>query len=149
VSGRYPAGVRRLLAYIAAIGAVVAVVAPAVIGRDSFPLSDYPMFADERGRESAIATAVGVDPGGRRQRLSPELIGGTDEPILASATAERAAASESGASALCAAIADRVAGRDDLRAIEVVTERYDTVDYFRSNRQPEATTVHARCRVDS
>jgi hypothetical protein len=141
--------VRRVLAYTVAIGAIVVVAAPAFIGRDSFPLSDYPMFADDRGRESSIATAVGITTDGDRTRLSPELIGGTDEPVLAAATAERATASATGAATFCDAVAARAAGRDDLRAIEVVTERYDTVAYFESDEAPETTTVHARCQVES
>jgi hypothetical protein len=141
--------VRRVLAYTVAIAGVVLVATPAVLGRDSFPLSDYPMFADDRGRESVIATAVGVTADGDRERLSPELIGGTDEPVLAAAAAARATVSSSGAAALCDDIAARAGGRDDLRAIEVVTERYDTVAYFESDEPPESTTVHARCPVES
>jgi len=139
--------VRRVLAYTVAIGAVVIVAAPAVTGRDSFPLSDYPMFANDRGRESTIATAVGVTTEGGRTRLSPELIGGTDEPVLAAATATRATATTTGAASLCNDIAERAAGREDIRAIEIVTERYDTVAYFESDKEPETTTVHARCPV--
>ncbi|MGH9027571.1 MAG: hypothetical protein ACRDWD_15860 [Acidimicrobiia bacterium] len=140
---------RRNGAFAVAIIAVVAVAAPAVLDRDGFPLSNYPMFAEDRGRESDVATAVGVTRDGERRRLSPELIGGSDEPILASAAAERATASSSGASALCTTIAQRAVGDDDLRAIEVVTERYDTVEYFAGDHAPKSVTVHARCGIGS
>jgi hypothetical protein len=139
--------VRRFLPFAVAIGAVLAVAAPAVLGRDGFPLSNYPMFADDRGRESEVATAVGVTLAGDRVRLSPELIGDSDEPVLASATAERAVASTAGAETLCTAIARRAGGDAELQAIEVVTERYDTVDYFAGDEEPESVVVHARCRV--
>jgi hypothetical protein len=129
------------------MGTVLAVAAPAVLGRDGFPLSNYPMFAEDRGRESDVATAVGVTAAGARVRLSPELIGGSDEPILASATAERAVTSTAGAETLCASIARRAEGDADLRAIEVVTERYDAVDYFAGDDEPESVIVHASCRV--
>jgi len=69
---------RRAWAYIVSGCAVVLVFSPVLrpSQRDSYPLSTYPMFSYERGRESALPTAVGVTADGTIRRLSPELISG-------------------------------------------------------------------------
>jgi hypothetical protein len=127
-----------------AVGAVV--VAPAVWphASDGFPLSTYPMFTSERGRVVAIDTVVLVD-GERTERLSPELIAGTDEPVLASATVTRAIVGGlSSLDLLCHEVADRL---DDDRhgEVQVVTETYDTIELLRHDAPPQQTIVHGRC----
>ena len=104
--------------------------------RDSFPLSNYPMFA--RGRRSAelrAVYAVAVDDGGGRAFVSPKLVG-SREVLQARALLERAARGGAEAvGALCRSIAARVAVVDDgemARAVEVriVRGRHDPIAYF-------------------
>jgi hypothetical protein len=127
-----------------AVGAVV--LAPAVWphASDGFPLSTYPMFTYERGRVVAIDTVVLV-AGDRTERLSPELIAGTDEPVLASATVSRAIVGGPAAlDRLCHEVVDRL---EDGRGgeVEVVTETYDTIELLRRGAPPVQTVVHGRC----
>lgn len=144
--------VRRRLPYLVAVLAVLVVVAPALRSppSDSFPLSDYPMFTTDRGRRAPIATAVGVAHDGTLVRLSPELIGGTDEVILAGATVSRAVASGgSEPGDLCQEVAERVraSGRDDVARVEVRTELHDVVAFFSDSRDPISVDEHASCEV--
>ena len=74
---------------------------------DSFPLSTYPMFAGDRDRVAPVAAVVAVE-GDEVSRLSSELIGGTDEPMLAAETVVHTIR-DGHASALCAEVADRAA----------------------------------------
>ncbi len=116
--------------------------------RDSYPLSNYPMFSDRLDAVNDVRTAVGRDAAGKRELLSPLLISGTDEAMMAVQTVgDAVAAGEAGE--LCEAIATRLArsGRTHLRAVEVVTERHHAVDYFRGARDPLGAEVHARCEV--
>ena len=121
--------------------------APAVRDRDGFPLSTYPMFSYDRGRIADIDTAVGIDSSGTTRRLSPELIAGGSEVIHAAATVSKSI-SRGDTLELCNEIAARARGRD-LVSIEVVTERYDVIDWFADDEQPLNVTVHARCEVGS
>ena len=81
---------RRAWAYVVSVCAVALVFSPVLrpSQRDSYPLSTYPMFSYDRGRESSLPTAVGVTADGAMLRLSPELISGGYEPVRAFATVE-------------------------------------------------------------
>ena len=119
---------------------------------DSFPFSKYAVFSDDRGRTSTIATAIAVDADGGVLRLSPELISGTDETILATATVRNAVtAGDQALASLCEEIADRVATSarfEEAASVQVVTERYDAVYYFTNNRrEPFDRTVYTDCEV--
>ncbi|QGG96204.1 hypothetical protein [Actinomarinicola tropica] len=117
---------------------------------DGFPLSTYPMFASDRGAESVVATAVGRTPDGQRVRLSPEVLAGTDEPMLAVSTARRAVASDD-ADTWCGEVARRASGTTDggepVAAIEVVVETHDAVAHFVDDAPPLDVEVHATCAV--
>jgi hypothetical protein len=111
---------------------------------DDFPISTYPMFTAERGRVVDIDTAVLLD-GEERHRLSPEIVGGTDEIVSAAVAVSRAiAGGDAALDRLCAEIAVRVAGPG---SIEIVTERHDAVSLLQEGAEPIAVTVHARCPV--
>jgi hypothetical protein len=136
--------VRRLLVYGITIVAIVAVALPGVTDRDSFPLSNYPMFSYGRPRVTSFDTAVGVSADGRRARLSPTVIAGGYEVIHAAATVTKAI-TDGDADGLCTEIAERAQGR--FARIEVVTETYDTVRWFAGDETPLARDVHASCPV--
>lgn len=130
---------------VAAVVAAVLVLAPVFRQppRDSFPLSTYPMFANDRGPVAPVNTVLAVDAAGELHTLSPEVIGGSDEVILAAATVSRAIRAGS-ADDLCRTVAERT-DDDGWVLLRVVTHRYDTVSYLSGNRQPIDEIVHAEC----
>ena len=142
---------RRAWAYLVSGCAVALVLSPVLRpGQpDSYPLSTYPMFSDDLGRESALPTAVGVTADGTIRRLSPELISGGYEPIRAFATVD-SSISVGDTGALCSEIAQRVTAHrsTDVVAIEVVTEVHDVVAWFDGHKEPFQRIVHARCGLD-
>lgn len=108
---------------------------------DTYPLSTYPMFAGDRGAEHVIATAVEVRPDGSIARLSPQLIGGADEVILAAVTVQRAIA-RGEAAELCAEIAARLGPG---RTIEVRRETVDAVAVVAADEPARRIDVEATC----
>lgn len=141
-------GRRRWVPVLVAVVAVATVLAP-MFGSpasDGFPLSTYPMFARDRGDDLRVDTVVGRDTGGAVVRLSPELISGSDEPVLAAVTVSRALAAGREES-LCDEVAARVvdAGRTDVRVVEVVSEHHD-LDRFAPD-EPLSRRPRARCEV--
>ena len=146
-----PRRTARRLALAAAALVSLAMLLPAVLDRDDYPLSSYPMFSHPRARTSTVATAVGRTAEGGVVRLSPELIAGSDQPMQAIATVARAVRAGSGPAALlCEEVARRVAGTgaDEVVAIEVRRETHDAVDYFTGgDRRPSAVDTVARCTL--
>jgi hypothetical protein len=138
-------------AVLVAVVSVVGVV-PVVLERDSFPLSDFPMFSSRRSTVESVDTAVAVSADGARQhRLTPSLMSGSDEPVTAAVTVSRAI-NEGAAQTLCSDIAARLSRSapswlDEGSAIEVVTERHDALKYFAGDRSPVDRVVHVRCAV--
>jgi hypothetical protein len=127
-----------------AVGAVV--LAPAVLPdpADDFPISTYPMFTLERGEVVDLDTAVLVDDDGRH-RLSPEVVGGTDEIVAAAvAVSDAIAGGPVAMDVFCQDVAARVDGPGE---IQLVTERHDAVDLLRDDAPAIEVTVHARCDV--
>jgi hypothetical protein len=118
--------------------------------RDSYPLSTYPMFSSDRGRISVVATAVGVEADGSVRRLSPHLIGGSDEVMLSVQTANNAVrAGAERSMELCRQVADRLtagSGHEDVVEVVVRVEEHDAVAYFADRqRTPLAVQEHATC----
>ena len=112
---------------------------------DSYPLSTYPMFATDRGRVAAIATAVAIDSDGVVSRLGSAAIGGTDEVILAAATVS-AAVRRGEVDELCIEIARRL-DRTEFSTVIVRTEVVDVVDHVADDASPVAIEEHGRCGV--
>jgi hypothetical protein len=132
---------------------VALMLAPSVSVRpsDDFPLSTYPMFAVDRGRRSAFSTAVGVTDDGTRLRLSPHLLAGTEEPILAVRIARQMTNRDP--DGWCLEIATRVARSnpgptdDPVVEIEVVTETHDVIATLLDDAPPVGVLTHATCEV--
>src|ERR1700750_955481 len=77
--------------------------------RDGFPLSNYPMFATDVGRTAVVDTARGGRADGATVTLSPQLVTGTGEVILAASTVTNAVAGGPDRTMrLCAEIAGRL-----------------------------------------
>ena len=144
----------RVRAYVVGAVMVVLVAWPFTWAsrHDSFPLSNYPMFSFPRHRVEALSSVVVQMPSGEIERLSSQLISGGSETTLASVTVINAInQGDGGTNELCAQVAGRLAGNEDLAGGEilVVTERWDVVDYLQGGREPEERSVHARCAVPS
>jgi hypothetical protein len=141
--------VRRAVVILFSLTMVALVVWPVTTSppRDSFPLSNYPMFARDRPTETTFATVVVVDPDGTVTRLSPREIGGTDQVIQAAATVSRAVRAGD-ADALCAEVLERRGDDIGHGRLEVISERYDTVAWFDGDEVPIERTVHATCGAD-
>ena len=107
---------------------------------DTYPLSTYPMFATDRGHIHSIATAVERTDDGFA-RLSPKLIAGTDEAVLASVIVKQAVRLGE-AEILCEEILERL-GAD--RQVEVRTETLDVVALSVDGSTDSTVTVHATC----
>lgn len=142
----------RIVAYGVLAIVVVAMLAPWLWppSADSFPLSTYPMFSTDRGNRSSVATVVGLDAAGEEHRLSPELIGGSDEPMLAVATATRARQGRAAQQRLCEQVAARVAAseRDELDRVTFQVETYDPVRHFTGDDGRISADVLATCDVE-
>jgi hypothetical protein len=130
--------------------AAAAVVSPALSARpkDGYPLSTYPMFAENKSRETKQTQAVAIGPFGERV-LGPSHLG-TDEVMQAKATIDRAArAGKQALTALCERVAARAAvdpALAGLARVEVRTVTFDAIDYFRTERPaPTSARVLARC----
>lgn len=114
--------------------------------RDSFPLSNYPMFARERRSATLHAVyAVAVDRGGDRHWVPPHLVG-SREVLQTRALLERAALRGPKAlRALCRSIAGRIAATDGGElagavTVRIVRGKHDSIAYFeRGVLGPERT----------
>ena len=135
---------RRTKPYFVLAASIILIgIVPVLNQHDSFPISTYPMFSSRRTTTESVDTAVFMDLMGKVQRLTPSVIAGTDEVILAAQTVSHAI-SDGTTKELCAEIAARytpkVAGR-----IEVVTEVFDALQWYDGNKSPLRRTVHASC----
>jgi hypothetical protein len=129
---------------------VLVVLTPALRSspRDGFPLSNYPMFATDVGRTAIVDTARGLRTDGTTVTLSPRLVTGTDEVILAASTVSNAVAGGPDRTArLCDEIADRLTGTRDIVGVRIATETLDAVDWFTEATTPSAVEVRATCPV--
>ena len=118
---------------------------------DSFPLSNYTMFAWDQGRQSVLDTVIVRTSDGVAHRLGSSVIAGSDETMLAAATvADAVAGGDQRTAELCRYVAGRL-DPDDVTAygpgarVQVVTETWDAVGWFRGRRTPLSTVVHASC----
>lgn len=143
-------GDRPWFAYLAISLGVALVLSPLAGKTDSFPLSNYPMFAEQRSSVAKLEQAVGIRADGSEVTLGPKYLG-TKEVLQAKAHLERAIRGGGGpASDLCSVIAARAAEANDLGVtrVELRTVTHDAVAYFANPQQkPIAEQVHASCQV--
>jgi hypothetical protein len=138
---------------IVSLVAIAAVIGPILRQppQDSFPLSTYPMFSSLIEPVTAIDLAVGVDTNGADVRLSPELIAGTDEVIIAGSTLRQSVRAGTTAE-LCVEIAQRVADQGDSSVVEIQirTDTLDAIAWYASGdggREPVERIVRSVCEV--
>jgi hypothetical protein len=130
---------------------LAALLVPAVADRDNFPLSTYPMYARSRGDVVSIVTANGVTPADEVVRLSLEVIGDIDDPLIVEALLRDAVrGGQTETDALCSRIADRVADDNtESNRVSIVTERHNVVDRAAGRSSLVERQVHATCVVPS
>jgi len=140
-------GTARIARTWAVVVVVVVGVVPLILNRDSYPLSTYPMFSSNRTTREPVDTAVLIGADGEESRLSPLIIAGTDEPIIATVTVGNAIA-QGTADELCSDISLRLDAESTGR-IEIITVIYDALEWFAGRRDPVQRLVHATCSVDA
>lgn len=147
-------GLNRAYVYVVYAALVGLVLMPLTRDKryDSFPWSSYPMFAHTRKTtKTVVHHAVGRTAKGARRLLPPKFVA-NDEVLQAAATIRGAIRrGRRGSSELCKSIAARVAA-DPVRAaivthVEVVTNHYDSIEFFAGDTTPRKSRLHARCRV--
>ena len=122
-------------------GVVAVVAAPGVLAfvdvdHDDFPLSTFPMFATARPETTSLTGAVHVARDGEEDRLGPQTISGSAEPLQAKALVDRALAGDP--RPLCARLLARVDGgtvllvEDRVRAVDHYLDRPDSIVRVRS-----------------
>ena len=141
----------RLFGYLVCVLVLAATLWPLTWprGRDSFPLSSYPMFS----RKLPTATfssqyTVAVDGDGGRHHLPPEMI--ANEEVLQASVVLRRAVHTRRAGPLCREVARRVAASSRFRqatVVKIVTGRHDAVAYLRGSDRVGDEKVHARCAI--
>jgi len=144
--------VPRVFASLFSIGLAAAMLSPAFEDppQDSFPLSDYPMFSQERASpELTLEQALAVMPDGERRPLPPSISADSVEVLQSMVTIHREIhAGSERAAAFCAAVAGR-ALRDpefaSATAVEIASSRFDTVAYFEGHSRPLDRVVLVRC----
>jgi hypothetical protein len=123
-------------------------VSPVVSNVDDFPLSTYPMYSSARPSEVNFVTAQGVLATGEVVTLGLEVIGATDDPLIAAGEL-RAAIRTDQAVARCREIAERVPSDSRIVSVNVVTERHDVIEHTLERPSVISRVVHAACPVGS
>ena len=127
------------------------------VDRDSFPLSNYPMFAWPRLTTSCTLAAIyAADGSSRRERLPPKALGRA-KSLTAALDANKQLellllGDPDRLQPFCQRIAANVAGDPELRwvrHIEIVRDEYDSLAYHAGAREPTRTITFATCAVRS
>ncbi len=129
---------------LATLGLVAALVSPAVRNEDGLPLSTYPMYSSSRSQVSTFVTASGVDEQGRRTALSALIIAESRDRLIAQSFLNDAVR-RGDAEPICMEIAVRV--ERSLVAVEIATERHDTIARLRGEDSLQEREVHVSCEV--
>jgi hypothetical protein len=138
---------RRRLITLAVIGLLIA---PAVADRDGFPLATYPMYARARADVVSLPTATGVTAADGRQRLSLDVIGRSDDPLIVAALLrDGLAGNDEQRQDLCRQIADRAAAAGlNIEQVELATETHDVVERVSGRQSLVERQIHATCPVE-
>jgi hypothetical protein len=140
----------RLKAYGIGAGMTALVLSPLFTGApDSFPISDYPMFARRPGLPTLFAVVAAAEDGSQT-RLPPALIG-SGEVLQTKALIQRSVQLGPAAMAdLCQATAQRVAESPSgaaLAHVDILRRRYDPIGYFMDGPRPIEQERLFRCPV--
>lgn len=144
------AGTRRLGAVVTALVALsVAVPMTWEPGRDSFPVSSYPMFSARRDDADVVLVVAGIDSGEELDVLPTEATGHRQLTQAVRALGQAVVDGGDRPARLCAEVA--AWARDHERTdgdVVIATVHYEAVAFLLDGRRtPEVERVHARCEV--
>lgn len=160
-----PSQPTKLAVLVLFVCSVAAVLSPAFRQpqQDSFPLSNYPMFARKKPSFVIVNQVLAVRADGSRMPLSPRQASGTGEVIQAKGIIDHAVHTGR-ALALCREAAARLPtpapsehsgpGRpghnssQEIVELAVATRRFDVMRYFENGRQPTSERIHTRCAAE-
>lgn len=119
-------------------------------GRDSFPLSPYPMFARKKTSPMmSLEYAVALSDTGKRFFVEPGLVG-SGEVLQARALISGAVRrGQDSAQAFCDALLLRVRASSDLRdtvELRLVRGRHNAVSYLQGDQSESVEKVVVSCR---
>jgi hypothetical protein len=101
------------------------------------------MFSEPRPSTVSISHVIWTDRSGGRHVVRRHDLGIVE--VMQAMMTIRRAIDAGEADALCRSAADRI-DQPQAQEVLVVTDIFDTVDYFAEHRRPTTTSVHARCR---
>jgi hypothetical protein len=144
----------RLYAYLVSAAVLAAVAYPITwpLSRDSFPLSNFPMFSRPLPEPTVtIQYALGLEPGGKRHHLPPKLVANGEvlqaRAVLARAVRQGPEATQE----LCRLAAGRVARAGEpwaaVTEVQIVTGTHDAVAYLTGEDTRGSERLHGRCPV--
>lgn len=118
-------------------------------GRDSFPLSPYPMFSAVR-EQPWLDVIVGFDANGREIKIPPQFVANVE--VMQAAQTIRLAVRRGRARQLCEQVAARIAAGDELSQVvelEVQRRQFEPRRYFVTpdGARPLDMRHKARCSV--
>lgn len=144
----------RAYAYLVIVATLAAVSYPFTwpLSRDSFPLSNYPMFSRRMPEPTlTLQYALGLEPDGTRHHLPPRMVA-NEEVLQARAVLARAVSQgQQATQSLCRMIAGRVARHGgpfaDVTEVRIVSGTIDTVAYLTGRDTGGREDVYGRCAV--
>jgi hypothetical protein len=133
---------RRSVRRVAMILVPAVLMTPALNGKDSFPISDYPMYAFRRASTDTFQAVLGETSTGTIRPLPMSLVADTNDTLIAEALIDQAIRNGS-AMRLCERVASRVG--PDIERVLVVDEIHNVVNRLRGRASLEERDVHATC----
>jgi hypothetical protein len=143
---------RRLFASVVIVAVIAGLLIPLSWerGRDSFPLSPFPMFSRAlKDASLSIDYAVAVSPSGAEEFIPPSLVANFEVLQARATLANAVRRGPKAATALCESIAKRVAEDDDFAdafEVRIVHADMDAVAYLRGEGEGRRRPV-ALCKV--
>lgn len=146
---------RAAYAYVLTVAIAVACAFPILRDppRDSFPLSNYPMFSYGRPSPAMeISHVLGVHRGGQRKALPSSVVMSIEVLQTMVAIQQAIDRGPEATRRFCEEVAGRVveSGDEELAEVtelEVATSHFDSVAYAAGQHTPTARHVHVRCDV--
>jgi hypothetical protein len=140
---------RRWPAALFSVGMIGLTLAPGVSQRDSFPLSNYPMFSTAQPRPW-ISVVVARDAEGNQRPIPPPLVANAE--VMQAVQTIANAVKRGQAKSLCERVAARIADEPDWQdavEVQVQSRQFDPLAYFTQpeGREPLRVRRRARCRV--
>jgi hypothetical protein len=140
---------RRWPAALFSVAVIGLTLAPGVTRRDSFPLSNYPMFSTAQPHPW-IAVVVARDAEGNQAPIPPRFVANAE--VMQAAQTIALAVKRGQAKSLCERVAARIANEPDWQwavEVQVQSRQFDPLTYFTTagGREPLRVRRRARCKL--